>query len=123
MSLSERDISALCKFMIEYLSQQVEEVGKFSVEDLQLSTHENLKEIKFNSKLAPYEHGVRQNVKIVMKKDVIKNRWDAHIILQKTSGETSVWIRLVRGFVDEIRKQFLLWRTMSSKEKRRYMQE
>jgi len=40
--------------------------------------------------------------------------------MKRTSGESGDWKRLNRRFLDGIRKQFLIWRTVSSEIKKGY---
>jgi len=118
---SSIDLSGVLKYLMEFLAGQVGETGKFSTEEVQFREKENFKGIDFIARLAPYDQGIRQQASITCIKDPSMSRWAVTIVLRRISGNYEIWTRLVRGFVDEIRKQFIIWKTMSPKEKERYM--
>ena len=45
------------------------------------------------------------------------------IRISRQSGQASTWVRINRGFLNEIRKQFLLWRTLDPDAKAEYTEE
>ena len=45
------------------------------------------------------------------------------LLIVRLSGETGAWKRLNRHFLDTLRKQFLVWRTISPKIKNEYKEE
>ena len=40
-----------------------------------------------------------------------------HITLLRQTGEKNVWFRLCRGFLNDLRKQLLIWRSLEPEEK------
>jgi len=115
------DCAGIFRFLEEFLSRQVGEGGQFSAENLQLREGENVKEVELDARLPPYEYNVKQNVKLIFsRKDTL---WNVTMLLKRINGEHEVWVRLVRKFSDIIRKQLLLWRTLSPEEKERYMEK
>jgi len=61
-------------------------------------------------------------MKIVMEPLGEYNFYTINLFLTRTSGELNDWKRLNRRFLDGIRKQFLIWRTVSSAIKKEYEQ-
>ncbi len=43
--------------------------------------------------------------------------------IQRLSGQANTWVRINRGFLNEMRKQFLLWRTIPDAGKQEYIGE
>jgi len=48
-------------------------------------------------------------------------RWGCQIVLKRKTGTSSDWEKLNKSFLDLLRKQMLLWRTLRPEEKDRYM--
>ena len=51
------------------------------------------------------------------------NIYEIKFNIERLSGELSTWERVNRGFLDGIRKQFLIWRTLSEESKLKYKNE
>jgi hypothetical protein len=43
------------------------------------------------------------------------------LVLHRLSGDISNWKRVNRRFLNTLRKQFLIWRTLRADERERYM--
>lgn len=72
--------------------------------------------------LAPFEMGVRQT--IILKP--VSEKEDRHtfvLLMHRDAGFRDTWINANEYFMDDIRKQFLLWRALSPDDKRRYIDE
>ncbi len=72
-----------------------------------------------DSRLFPYEIGVTQKASIYMIK-IEPTRWECRLVLRRTGGPPKDWVRYGRNFIDLLRKQLLLWRTMTAPDKERY---
>jgi len=118
---SDSDASGASNFLLEFINVQVGETGKFSPEKIEFSEDGELLEITSQMRLAPYDRGIKQEAKIQLVKDRTMNKWNVKLVLRRMDGSHSDWIRLVRGFIDDLRKQFLLWKAMSPEEKKRYI--
>lgn len=70
-------------------------------------------------RLGPYEAGIAQETRFYMVEDN-PGRWSLHIIAKRTMGPRDRWKRMNRHYVDLIRKQLLLWRSLPPSERRRY---
>ena len=44
----------------------------------------------------------------------------ANLIVVRQSGEKTVWHRLCREFVNDLRRQLLIWRSLEGEEKKRF---
>jgi ABC-type antimicrobial peptide transport system permease subunit len=67
--------------------------------------------------LAPFDFGLKQRTDLFSYHDEKKGHWIFEIDLLKIDGILSAWETSVRRFVDSIRKQLLIWRSLSKEEK------
>ncbi len=47
--------------------------------------------------------------------------YEVHLTLTRVSGDVSNWKRVNRRFLNVLRKQFLIWRTLTAEQRERYM--
>ncbi|MCX7705389.1 MAG: hypothetical protein N2115_03930 [bacterium] len=118
-TVSEIEVIGLSTFLSEYLnSYQDVSLGNFYTSDTKFSVEKSPTEkhtyiIETNIALAPFDLGVTQKVKIIMSPLGQYNFYTINLEIIRQSGESSDWKRLNRRFLDGIRKQFLIWRTVS----------
>ena len=122
----EKEVNGVIAFLKEYLNAHVgERPPEFSVDNLRIEAGEidgrPYKVIKMTNRLFPYEMGVIQNTQILFLYNEEERSWVTQILLERVSGITSYWENLNRQFIDFIRKQLLLWRSLKGKEKEKYM--
>ena len=46
---------------------------------------------------------------------------EIHVRLERLSGPPAAWTRANKVFLDDIRRQFLLWRTLDDEEREQYL--
>lgn len=123
-TVSEIEVIGLSTFLSEYLnSYQDVSLGNFYTKDTKFSvekspTGKHTYIIETNVTLAPFDLGVTQSVKFIMSPLGQYNFYTINLEITRESGESSDWKRLNRRFLDGIRKQFLIWRTVSIEIKR-----
>jgi hypothetical protein len=63
--------------------------------------------------LAPFDFGIKQRVDILFVPDM-KNPgfMEIEVTLERAAGEAGMWKRLNKGFLDNLRKQLLVWRSL-----------
>jgi hypothetical protein len=110
---------------IEYLNEYYEGAGAqkstFTVREIRnLSTVEP--SIELFVALSPYEMAITQSVKIRGFKAQKEQRFDFNIYMRKLTGPTNVWAVTSYYFVDDLRKQALLWRSLTAEEHRKYIE-
>ena len=72
--------------------------------------------------LAPYDLGVSQHVSLRMvPTEDIAGIYRIAIHLQRISGDVASWRRLNTGFLDVLRKRFLVWRTLPPEVREEYL--
>jgi len=82
-----------------------------------------LKTLILDVALEPYEAGVRQDAKLMAIKNKGEDRYRFTIICDRREGSFSIWTTRNRSFIDLLRKQFLLWRSLAPSERSRYVKE
>ena len=73
--------------------------------------------------LAPFDLGVSQRVELLTMPSTMEDVYDIDLVLYRESGDVSSWKRVNRRFLNTLRKQFLIWRTLSEEERASYLTE
>ena len=119
-------------FLTEYYQAYTDvSHGRFSTDDVDVeyacpiahvgTGHPDCFNISFLAWLAPFDFGIRQRVDIVSCPSVTSPGFlEMNITLIRQTGENNVWYRLCRSFLNDLRKQLLIWRSLDAAEKRHY---
>ena len=74
--------------------------------------------------LAPYDMGVSQTVSLnAMPVEAERDLYAVRVDIHRESGDIDSWQRLNRRFLNALRKQFLIWRTIDQGIKQEYSDE
>mgnify|MGYP003310771034 FL=1 len=73
--------------------------------------------------LAPFDLGVSQHVVIRAAPEAEHGIYSVSLDIRRLSGEDASWRRVNQRFMNVIRKQFLIWRTVDSEAKESYRQQ
>ncbi|MBW1960751.1 MAG: M28 family peptidase [Deltaproteobacteria bacterium] len=79
--------------------------------------------LRFNSRvwLAPFDFGIMQQVEIEFcPASEEKGYYEIKILLIRESGEANAWLRINKGFLNAIRKQLLIWRSLDNESRIEY---
>ena len=71
--------------------------------------------------LAPFDLGVSQMISLDTAPTDLEDVYEVHLTLTRISGDVSNWKRVNRRFLNVLRKQFLIWRTLSELQRERYL--
>ncbi len=71
--------------------------------------------------LAPFDMGVSQDVDILLMPSADEGLYELQLKLVRQSGEISAWKRVNRGFMSDLRRQLLLWRTIKQSGQQEYI--
>lgn len=123
-----REVEGLYIFFRYYFASFEEQsVGRFYTTSTSLSSFEEGESrgyrLAMRVWLSPYDLGVSQDVEL---RAVPTGDFGVYLIqlrIKRLSGQATTWVRINRGFLNEIRKQFLVWRTISPKGKAEYAAE
>jgi hypothetical protein len=117
---------ALNAFMSEWFAAYEEySIGDFVTQDV--STEEVPAEhgteyiIRLMTWLAPFDLGVSQRAELHLVPTAMEDVFEIKLLLRRESGDVSSWKRVNRRFLNTMRKQFLIWRTLSAEDRERYL--
>ncbi len=124
-AVSGQEILGLYVFLLDYFSGFEEEsVGNFYTKGIKLSQidTEQGKGYRMFMKmwLAPYDLGLSQEVELLAIPSGEYNVFTIRLKIHLTSGDMASWKRINRRFLKDVRKQFLIWRTVAVTEKDKY---
>lgn len=120
----EEEAKEFVAFMHEYVDAHLGEAVAidFSVKELRVVEGEEggvpYMGLTAEARIPPYDLNVAQRADIRLK--FHQKRWELALILKRTSGPDDVWVRLNRNFIDLMRKQMLLWRTVAPDDRIKY---
>ena len=127
-TVSDRQTMSLFAFLDAYFdSYKDASVGAFHTRDVALSreSHGDGQAIVLSMKvwLRPFDLGISQEV--IMKALPTQESGISRIevIITRMTGEYAAWRRFNSGFMREIRKQFLIYRTIPEQEKKNYAEQ
>ena len=127
-TVSEKEVLGLMTFFRDYFqSFSVEAVSSFYTEEGGLSVETGEKGRAYVTScrvyLAPFDLGVNQKFRLQAFPVGEFGFYGIEVQMERQNGERSDWQRLNRRFLDSIRKQFLVWRTISANVKAEYLAE
>ena len=124
-TVSEYDLTGVVSFLREHFNN-------FSDTGLGSFMAKNAKLIKYNDgslglsselALAPFDLGVTQHFELRSAPSEIKGIDEVKIKLTRKSGQPKDWVRLNKQLFDDLRTQFLLWRSIPRETMESYRQE
>ena len=125
-TLNEIEVLGMVTFLTEYYNAYLDiSIGNFYTSGAELK-YEKLDSGKnkylLDTKvwLAPFDLAVSQSVRMVLKPMGEYDFYLITLVMKRTSGEETDWKRLNRRFLDSMRKQFLIWRTVNEEVKKNY---
>ena len=102
-------------------------IGEFLTQDVSFTAvgvgGETHYRIELQAWLAPYDLGIAQEVSMVAMPTGEHDIYRIAMTIRRLSGDTASWMRINRGFLNVLRKRFLVWRTIPSEERQRYTRD
>ncbi|MEM0356106.1 MAG: FtsX-like permease family protein [Desulfurococcaceae archaeon] len=124
---SFRDLSGAFTYIFERLSSFTSiDVGNFVIEKIDIDKRVESNGVNYvlrgEVRLKPWQAGIKQlfEIKAIMIKP---EEWDLSIYIKRISGNPTIWFKSNKYFIDDLRKQLLLWRTLSQEDKDIYIQK
>jgi ABC-type antimicrobial peptide transport system permease subunit len=122
-TVSQSHASALALFYAEWLrSYEDYNIGEFVTEKVRTSAGKSEYRTSAKCWLAPFDLGVQQEMHLVFVPTDMQDVYKIELHLERVSGDPENWENLNRRFLKALRKQFLVWRTLSPDEKLPYLQ-
>jgi len=121
---SKEEVRSMLRFLKEFLSiHTIERTGAFCVEDMKLTEEveedRRVEILDAKVRLAPYDIGLFQDV-LIEARSVEEEKYGLTLTIRKITGSQDPWIVSNRTFIDSVRKQMLIWRTLAPSEKEKY---
>lgn len=122
--VTEIESLSLLAFLKEFLERHAtEQVGLFAVEKVELSQEKSdsltIRRLSSILHIAPYDMGIYQDF-IVDAISFDEKKYNVILRIKRKSGVQDIWIKSNRKFIDIIRKQILIWRTLRPSERELY---
>jgi hypothetical protein len=118
-TVSEVDFSGILSFIREHFNNHSDAtLGAFAARNVKLFKLPGAKGgkdalgIEADVSLAPFDLGIFQKFRMYSSEFEIKGIDEVVVEITRQGGTPNAWIRSNRGFADELRKQFLLWRSL-----------
>jgi len=118
---SRREAHGILWYLHEYFGGEGRETRYFSVLILQ-NPLEDEGTLELTASLAPRESHVTQRVKISLAESPDKKRYGFSIYVNRLTGTYSTWRTSNYYFIDSVRKQLLLWRSLPEDKRGQYME-
>ena len=124
-SLARREALGMAAFQAEsWAANQEQSIGAgFYVEALQVEQVGERVRVAARVWLAPFDQGVVQETAMEIGPGADPHYCDIHVDLALVAGDLATWQRVVRTFLDDVRKQFLIWRTLEADSRRYYAEQ
>ncbi len=124
-SLARREALGMAAFQAEsWAANQEQSIGAgFYVEALQVEQVGEKVRVAAQVWLAPFDQGVVQETAMEIGPGADLHYCDIHVDLTLVAGDLATWQRVVRTFLDDVRKQFLVWRTLDAESRRYYAEQ
>ena len=124
-TVSEYDITGVVSFIREHFANHADTgLGRFMARDPHLvKDAKGFLGLDADVALAPFDLGVSQSFSLRSTPSEIEGIDEVKLILQRKSGQPKDWRRLNKVFLDDLRRQFLLWRSLPHETMEEYRQQ
>lgn len=123
-----KDVFGLSVFLVDYfVAHESEDMGNFFTEGARFDAFETetgqAYTIDTTVWLAPFDLGVSQTVHFEARPMEEYDIFTLTLSLERLSGDSASWQRVNQSFMNALRKQFLIWRTVEPADKLRYREK
>jgi len=116
---SQDEIHEILEYLYEYFEGAGRETATYSVRETRSISFKDMA-LKLVVALPPFESGTTQEVSFSARWFEFERRYAFEVYLRMLAGNEGVWKTANYGFVDSLRKQLLIWRSLSKGERVRY---
>ncbi len=124
-TISSHQLPGVLVFLKEYLDNHSDRtIGHFAAGDVRLDQtggENGLPTLSALVWLQPFDQGISQSFQIAAQNSDIEEVVDILVELKRRSGPPSAWNRSLTGFLEDMRKEFLLWRTLPDETVEHYL--
>ncbi|MEM2616865.1 MAG: ABC transporter permease, partial [Thermofilaceae archaeon] len=118
---SREEALGLLEFLREYYEGLGAERAAFSIRSLEADFDQLM--LRSRVALAPYELGITQIVEVSITFNEREKKFQLIATMKHETGSEQMWERLSYYFLDDMRKQLLLWRSLNVEEHRKYVEK
>ncbi|MHB1158371.1 MAG: FtsX-like permease family protein [Phycisphaerales bacterium] len=114
-TVSAYDITGVISFLAEHFREHdAAGLGSFAVQSVSVARDPATGNLALNAvmALAPFDLGVTQQFQITARRSEIPGVDEVLVTADRRTGSRNDWQRALRVFIADLRKQFLLWRTV-----------
>lgn len=127
-TVSGVEVLGLSRYLHDYFRSHGEDsIGLFHADRVRLGAfeadHGEAYLIQLRAWLAPYDMGISEDVAFRATPVGEFNTYQIDLSITRLSGALDSWQRVNRRFLNAIRKQFLVWRTIDEATKRHYNEQ
>ncbi len=129
-TVSDIDFTGILSFIKEHFENHADAtVGRFSARNVELyetAGNGDAKKrhgIRADIALAPFDLGIFQKFRMYSKEFEIEGIDEIVVEIEQVGGTRNAWFRANRAFADELRQQFLLWRSLPIETVMHYRKE
>ncbi|MFC1582058.1 FtsX-like permease family protein [Planctomycetota bacterium] len=127
-TVPQKGVEGIIVFLNNYFEGYKEEsIGAFYTDNVLLSKNDTEFgqgfSIKMRIWIAPFDMGVSQMTELLFSPTEDSGIMKIVVDIDRVAGEHKAWVRLNKGFLSELRKQFLIWRTISPVIKTDYTEQ
>jgi len=113
--VSADDMGGILAFIREHFDNHGDSsLGCFATSEVKLfdATGDQALGINARVSLAPFDLGVMQEFSMASRPSEIEDIDEVVVVMKRVSGSRGAWLRGNRVFVNDLREQFLLWRSL-----------
>ncbi len=112
-TVSQYDITGVVSFLREHFENHRDTgLGLFIAQDVRLARPEAGAGLEAHVALAPFDLGVTQSFRLFSRPSEIAGIDEVGIRIERQSGQPKDWQRLNKVLLDDLRRQFLIWRSL-----------
>jgi hypothetical protein len=116
-TVSEYDLTGIVSFLKEhFINFGDSTLGTFSAQNVELfeDPERHTPALRADIWLAPFDLGISQKFVLTSASSEIEGIAEVKIRLERMSGSPGSWQRSNKVFLNDLRRQFLIWRTVST---------
>jgi len=114
--MEEKELLAMLNYLKEYYTGAGSQRPSFRVDDVVMDLKDEF--LLVNILLTPIETGISQEVCFRIKS--IDHEYTLRMTITRKTGDPKLWRSRNYSFIDDVRKQALLWRSLSASERYKY---
>jgi hypothetical protein len=122
-TVSEYDLTGVVSYLKEYFDGHADaSIGSFAVSECDIIRQKENDMLGFRATLAlaPFDLGIEQTFVLLSQPSEVEGIDEVRVLVRRLSGTYGDWQRANRVFIDDMRKQFLIWRTLDEQVSEQY---